>query len=50
MIAYAISIKYMIAGYTAIFLVLGAYLVSLFLRWRKLKQDLRILEEMQKEQ
>jgi CcmD family protein len=46
MIAYAVSIKYMLAGYTAIFIVLIAYLVSLFLRWRKLKRDLQDLEEL----
>ena len=48
MIEYAVSIKYMIAGYTAIFLVLALYLGSLFARWRKLKRDLLTLYEMQK--
>jgi CcmD family protein len=46
MIAYAVSIKYMLAGYAAIFVVLMVYLVSLFLRWRKLKRDLQILDEL----
>jgi Flp pilus assembly protein TadB len=45
-IAYAVSIKYMFAGYATIFVVLMAYLVSLFLRWRKLKRDLQFLDEL----
>jgi hypothetical protein len=48
MIAYAISIKYMVADYTVIFVVLALYLVSLFVRWKNLKRDLRILNEIQK--
>jgi CcmD family protein len=48
MIAYAISIKYMVAGYTVIFIVLALYLISLFVRWKNLKRDLRILNEIQK--
>jgi hypothetical protein len=48
MIAYAISIKYMVAGYTVIFVVLALYLISLFIRWKHLKRDLRILNEIQK--
>jgi CcmD family protein len=47
MIPYAVSIKYMIAGYTVIFVVLAVYLASLFLRWRRLKQDLQTLAEIQ---
>ena len=46
MIAYAVSIKYMLAGYAIILVVLMAYLVSLFLRWRKLKRDLKALDEL----
>ena len=46
MIAYAVSIKYMLAGYAIILVVLMAYLVSLFLRWRKLKRDLKTLDEL----
>lgn len=48
MIEYAVSIKYMIAGYTVIFVVLALYLGSLFVRWRKLKRDLRLIHEIQK--
>jgi len=48
MIAYAISIKYMLAGYAVIFIVLTIYLVSLFMRWKRLKHDLQMLENLQK--
>ena len=41
------TVKYMIAGYSVIFGVMAVYLVSLFLRWRSLLQDLQTLEEMQ---
>jgi len=41
------TVKYMIAGYSVIFSVMAVYLVSLFLRWRSLLQDLQTLEEMQ---
>jgi HAMP domain-containing protein len=49
MIPYAVSIKYMLAGYAAIFLVLVIYLFSLFFRWRRLKRDLQTLEELEKQ-
>ena len=48
MIPYVTSIKYMIAGYSAIFIILAVYLISLILRWRKLKRDLQILENFKK--
>jgi CcmD family protein len=48
MIAYAISIKYMVAGYTVIFVVLALYLVSLFVRWKNLKRDWQKLSKIQK--
>jgi CcmD family protein len=48
MIPYAVSIKYMLAGYTVIFVVLVAYLTSLIVRWKNLKRDLQLLKEMQK--
>jgi hypothetical protein len=50
MIPYDISIKYMAAGYAVIFIVLIAYLVSLFLRWQKLTRDLQSFEELEKQQ
>jgi len=49
MIPYAVSIKYMLAGFTAIFLVLVIYLISLFVRWRRLKRDLQTFEELEKQ-
>jgi CcmD family protein len=48
MIPYAVSIKYMIAGYAVIFLVLTAYLVSLIVRWQRLKRDLQTLEDLER--
>ena len=46
MIPYATSIKYMIGGYSAIFLMITVYLISLGLRWRKTKRDLHMLENL----
>jgi hypothetical protein len=48
MLEYAISIKYMLAGYAVILTVLALYIVSLFIRWRNLKRDLQTLKEIQK--
>jgi hypothetical protein len=48
MIEYAISIKYMLAGYAVILSVLALYIVSLFTRWRNLKRDLQTFNEIQK--
>ena len=48
MIEYAISIKYMLAGYAVILTVLALYIVSLFIRWRNLKRDLQMLQEIRK--
>jgi hypothetical protein len=48
MIEYAISIKYMLAGYTVMLTVLAIYIVSLFLRWRNLKRDFMTLKKIQK--
>lgn len=49
MIAYDISIKYMIGGYAVIFIVLAFYLVSLVVRWKRLKRDYEILQERNKD-
>jgi CcmD family protein len=46
MVAYAISIKYMIAGYAVILLILAGYLVSLSVRWKRLTRELQTLEEL----
>jgi hypothetical protein len=48
MIEYAISIKYMIAGYVVMLSVLAIYIVSLFIRWGNLKRDLKVLKEIRK--
>lgn len=37
---------YMIAGYAVAFIVMSLYVFSLYLRNRNLKQDLTVLEEM----
>jgi hypothetical protein len=50
MIPYAVSIKYMLVGFTAILLILAIYLASLFIRWRRLKRDLQTFQELQNEQ
>lgn len=39
---------YMIAGYIISFLVMGLYLASIYLRGRSLRQDVSMLEEMEK--
>ncbi len=39
--------NFMLAGYAVIFSVMAIYIVSLFMRWRNLQQDLKTLEEMQ---
>jgi hypothetical protein len=38
--------SYMIAGYTVAFVVMGFYVLSLYLRNRNLKQEMQMLEEM----
>jgi len=48
MLDYAVSIRYMFAGYAVILLVLAAYIVSLFFRWVNLKRDLHALDEPEK--
>jgi hypothetical protein len=41
------TVNYFIAGYTVFFTVMILYLVSLFVRWRNLKQDLEVLHEVE---
>lgn len=36
----------MIAGYAVIFVMLAVYLISLVLRWRRMKRDLQMLENI----
>ncbi len=42
------TMVYMIAGYGVIFTVLLVYLISLFVRWRNLRQEEEILREIEK--
>jgi len=46
MLEYAVSIKYMLAGYAVIFTVLALYLISLFIRWHNIKRDYQTLKEI----
>ncbi|HZM23523.1 MAG TPA: hypothetical protein VFC02_17355 [Anaerolineales bacterium] len=39
---------YMIAGYAVVFIVMGLYVVSLYLRNRNLNRDVEMLEELDK--
>ncbi|MGE5464302.1 MAG: hypothetical protein ACM3PS_13160 [Syntrophothermus sp.] len=39
---------YMIAGYVVAFVVMGLYVASIYLRSRNLKQDMSVLDEMEK--
>jgi hypothetical protein len=41
---------YMIAGYVIFLVVMVIYLASLFIRSRNLRQDLQVLEELEKDQ
>lgn len=41
--------NYMILGYAVFSLVMAGYLASLFIRFRNLKQDLEVLEELEKQ-
>ncbi len=40
---------YMIAGYAVAFIVMALYVASIYLRSRNLKQDMTMLEEMDKQ-
>ncbi|MFH2103691.1 MAG: hypothetical protein ABIJ39_10100 [Chloroflexota bacterium] len=44
-----VSLRYMIAGYAVFFGVFSIYLVSLVVRWRNLKRDLQVLEEIKEQ-
>ncbi len=39
--------RYMVAGYSVIFSIMLVYIVSIFLRRRNLKRDLKILNELE---
>ena len=40
------TVNYMIAGYVVFAVVMIAYLVSLYTRWRNLERDQRMLDEI----
>ncbi len=40
--------RYMVMGYTVIFLVQAIYFISLWVRHRNLKRDLELLEDLEK--
>ncbi len=42
------TLSYMIAGYAVIFGIMLVYLASLVIRWRNLRQDEELLEELEK--
>ena len=44
------TLNYMIAGYVVLAVVLGIYLISFFVRFRSLKQDLSLFEELENEE
>lgn len=43
------TLTYFIAGYAVIFGVMAIYLISLLIRWRNLRQDEVVLEELDKQ-
>lgn len=45
---YSVSIKYMLAGYAVVLVLLPVYLISLIVRWRKLKRNFQDLVELEK--
>lgn len=42
------TLNYMIAGYVVIFGIMIVYLASLIIRWRNLRQDEELLEQLDK--
>jgi hypothetical protein len=40
------TLNYMIAGYTVIFGIMTAYIVSLLLRWRRARRELADLQDL----
>jgi hypothetical protein len=50
MIAYEISFRYMLAGYAVILITLTIYIVSLFIRWQRLKRELETFKDLERQQ
>jgi hypothetical protein len=44
------TVNYMIAGYTIFFIVMAAYLASLYTRWRNLEREQQMLDEIVKKE
>ncbi len=44
------TMNYMIAGYVVIFGIMIVYLASLIIRWRNLRQDEELLEQLDKKE
>ena len=42
------TVNYMITGYIAFAVIMSTYLASLFIRWRNLKRELQVLDEIAK--
>lgn len=42
------TLNYMIAGYVLFTVIMVAYLVSLYRRWRNLERELHVLDEIAK--
>jgi hypothetical protein len=42
------TLNYMIAGYVVFTIIMATYLVSLYMRWRKLESELHVLDETAK--
>lgn len=49
MIEYSTSIKYLVAGYTVILLVIGSYLLGLLRKWITLKKEFKALRSIEKD-
>ena len=43
------TVRYLVAGYAVIFGLMGLFLFSLVSRWRNLKKDLALLDELDKD-
>lgn len=44
------TVSYFVAGYVVIFGIMGFYLVSLIVRWRNLKQDEAMLNQLEQKE
>ncbi len=42
------TLDYMIAGYVVFTVIMAGYLVNLYQRWQNLKNELKVLDEIEK--